>query len=106
MSLANLSAALALVALPLFAGHEAFALNNSPIGGHGVTGGACTVIGGPNTGKKGTFDSEGSCCDEERWGCTDCTDSSGKDNGKCKASARAPVNQIPNRSTTVAPSTQ
>ena len=52
-------------------------------GGLGVEGGACTVVGGPNTGKKGTYDSEGACCDEgpNGWGCTECH---GSNAGKCK----------------------
>lgn len=47
------------------------------------TGVACKVIGGSNTGKSGTLDSDGSCCGA--WGCTDCKDSAGKDNGKCSS---------------------
>ncbi len=63
-------------------GEGAALMNN----GGGVTGGACHVVAGPNSGKSGTYDAEGSCCSEGPggWGCTDCTDTSGKDNGKCK----------------------
>jgi len=53
----------------------------------GPAGGTCTVVAGPNTGKTGTFDDEGSCCKEGPggWGCTDCKNQDGTDNGKCKA---------------------
>jgi hypothetical protein len=76
---------------------EGSALMNN---GGGVTGGACHVVAGPNSGKSGTYDSEGSCCSEGPggWGCTDCVDSGGKDNGKCKDGAaifRAPIDRVP-----------
>lgn len=59
----------------------------------GPEGGKCTVVSGPNTGETGTFDSEGSCCNEAPvsqggWGCTDCIGQDGKDNGKCKAGVK------------------
>lgn len=47
-------------------------------GGGFTEGGACHVIDGPNKGKTGTYDEDGSCCDEADWGCTDC------DTGKCE----------------------
>lgn len=57
-----------------------------------TAGGKCKVIKGPNTGKTGTYDSEGSCCDEGRngWGCTDCK-TNGTDNGKCVDAKRGIV---------------
>jgi hypothetical protein len=61
--------------------------------GH-TDGGQCTVLSGPNKGEKGTFD-EGYCCDEKDWGCTDCTDTSGGDNGKCKATRQASILERP-----------
>ena len=48
--------------------------------GIGVTGGTCHVVSGPNSGKTGTYDDEGACCDEAKWGCTEC---SGSNTGKC-----------------------
>ncbi|WP_237067955.1 hypothetical protein [Microbulbifer guangxiensis] len=51
------------------------------------TGKMCTVTEGPNKGKKGRYDTEGSCCDADKdgvevpggWGCTDCKGSNCKD---------------------------
>ncbi len=48
------------------------------IGYNGIEGGACKVIAGPNEGKTGTYDSEGACCNEATWGCTECG------TGKCE----------------------
>jgi len=48
----------------------------------GTAGGKCRVVSGPNAGKTGTYDSEGWCTGT--WGGTECKDSSGNDNGKCK----------------------
>jgi hypothetical protein len=66
-----------------------FLQNNSS----GTPGGKCKVVAGPNKGKEGTYDEDGSCCDEGPggWGCTDCKDSDGNDNGKCKDVAKVSV---------------
>ena len=55
-------------------------------------GGKCKVVAGPNKGKVGKYDSEGSCCGS--WGCTDCKGSDGKSNGKCKNKARVVVSDF------------
>jgi hypothetical protein len=47
-----------------------------------TTGGPCTVVAGPNKGKKGTFDEDGDCAGD--WGATECK-TGGVDNKKCKA---------------------
>lgn len=63
----------------------------------GPAGGTCTVVAGPNTGKTGTFDDEGSCCKEGPggWGCTDCKNQDGTDNGKCTAGLKKRVTRPP-----------
>jgi|GEM_PF-4007449 len=68
-----------------------------------TTGGKCKVVSGPNTGKEGTYDSEGSCCDESPggWGCTDCIGTDGKDNGKCTDGKRVIVGDYSIDSTNV-----
>jgi hypothetical protein len=43
---------------------------------------ACHVVGGPNTGKSGTYDDEGACAGD--WGATEC---GGSNAGKCKDGA-------------------
>jgi hypothetical protein len=50
--------------------------------------GACDVVGGPNEGKSGKYEKDGSCCGEEPnyWGCTICD---GSNSGKCKDGATA-----------------
>jgi len=57
----------------------------------GTPGSSCAVVDGPNKGKTGKYDNEGSCCgtidshgDEGpgSWGCTDCKTAK-TDNGKC-----------------------
>jgi hypothetical protein len=61
--------------------------------------GKCTVEGGPNSGKTGTFTENGKWC-EGKWGGTECVGSDGQSNDKCKAGATKPpassVNRIPN----------
>lgn len=49
----------------------------------------CQVTSGPNKGKTGTFTENGGWC-EGSWGGTECKDSGGKDNGKCKAALTRP----------------
>jgi hypothetical protein len=56
-----------------------------PKGGGSTAGGACHVVSGPNAGKSGTYDSEGACCNEAVWGCTEC---GGSNTGKCKDGAK------------------
>ena len=51
-------------------------------GGGSKEGKKCEVVKGPNKGETGTYDDEGWCMGD--WGGTECTDSNGKDNGKCK----------------------
>jgi hypothetical protein len=50
--------------------------------------GACHVVAGPNEGKSGKYEKDGSCCGEEPnyWGCTVCD---GSNTGKCKDGAAA-----------------
>jgi hypothetical protein len=52
-------------------------------GGPESAGGVCHVVGGTNTGKTGTYDGDGSCCNDGPggWGCTDCN---GSNAGKCQ----------------------
>jgi hypothetical protein len=57
-------------------------------------GGQCKVETGTNKGETGTY-SEGYCCDEKDWGCTDCMDTSGKPNGACKSTTRASILEHP-----------
>jgi hypothetical protein len=52
-----------LLVLP-FSHHTAEAVPNT---GGFTTGGSCKVTGGVNTGKTGTFDQDGDCCDPN-WG--------------------------------------
>lgn len=56
--------------------------NSGGVGGAGDKGGKCKVVSGPNKGRTGTYDGEGWCTGD--WGGTECQDSSGRDNGKCK----------------------
>ena|SRR5678815_3924948 len=62
----------------------------------GKPGTSCTVVSGPNSGKSGTYDNEGSCCQkvgpdgEEAPGngwCTDCK-TDGSPNGRCQDKSR------------------
>ena len=57
-------------------------------------GGQCKVVSGSNKGESGTYD-EGYCCNEKDWGCTDCMDTKGKENGKCKSTTRASILERP-----------
>lgn len=58
-----------------------------------LPGAKCRVVSGPNAGKEGTFDAEGSCCDEQNWGCTDCEDH-GRWNGKCEFARKIVVGGV------------
>ena len=79
---------LALTAAALIAGlclnEIAFAQQATGSGGSGGSAGSCQVTSGPNKGKKGTYTDGGSWC-EGTWGGTECVNSSGSSNGKCKA---------------------
>ncbi len=53
----------------------------------GKEGAACHVVGGPNTGKSGTYDKDGDCAGS--WGATEC---GGSNTGKCQDGAKVLVN--------------
>ena len=55
-------------------------------GSTGTEGQACEVVSGINKGKKGKYDHEGWCMGD--WGGTECKDSGGNDNGKCRDAKR------------------
>lgn len=52
----------------------------------GSEGAKCQVTSGPNKGKKGVFTEGGSWCEGD-WGGTECKNTNGTSNGKCKAAA-------------------
>jgi hypothetical protein len=66
----------------------------------GERSGKCTVVGGPNNGKTGTYTDGGTWCEGE-WGGTECTGPDGQgSSGKCKDKAAvtkppASINKVP-----------
>lgn len=54
-------------------------------------GASCTVVSGSNKGKTGKMSDDGWC--QGSWGGTECVDEQGKNNGKCRSAAKAPIVQ-------------